>query len=115
MLDRIDLRLDEEDQDKPQDVGDAAPNQSRGRLPDFGEPAFAAPETKPFVDGVQAAVDRLQTALEELRDQPEQPGQEVAKVLPATGRPVGGRLFEVAAQARGQKEDRRQKSDSADD
>ncbi len=71
----IDLRLDQQVHAEADHVGDQEPRQAQHALGHQHQPALAAAEAEPFVDGVQQPLQRLQHVAEQVHHQVEQAGQ----------------------------------------
>ena len=65
VLDRVDLRLDQEVDVDPDEVGDEEPDAAPGSPSTASDDTgLAAPEPEPLVDGVEQPLDRLEDPVE---------------------------------------------------
>ncbi len=77
VLDRIELRLDQEGHAKPHEPVDHRPERGGHRLDREREARFASPKPQLLVDGVEHALDEIDRPLKHVHDPGEQPGDQV--------------------------------------
>jgi hypothetical protein len=97
MLDRVDLRLDQQVDDEARHVRHVEPHDAEHRLEHDGELALRPAEAEPLVDGVKRAVDAFEQSVERVHHEAEQAGEDVPRhARHGDAQRVQQRLFERA-------------------
>ena len=114
MLDRVDLRLDQQGDEEPEHVGDQEPGHPQDRLARQRRASLAPSEPQPLIDRVEHPLDRLDHPREDLHHQPEQARQKVRdQRSPGPGERVDRHLLQVPAGPGGQHQAGRQEDQAA--